>query len=74
MGNDTAYKVIGIGRVKIKMFDGIMWVLGNVKHVPDFDFIEKNLISLRALDSLGCKCMEKCGAMKIIKGALVIMK
>ena len=50
MGNDAICPVIGIGTVKIKMFDGVVRVLSNVRHVLD---LRKNLISLGVLDDLG---------------------
>ena len=40
LGNDATCPVIGIGTVKIKMFDGVVKVLSNVRHVPD---LRKNL-------------------------------
>ena len=71
MGNDSTCPVIGIGTVKIKMFDGVVRVLGNVRHVPDF---RKNLISLGVLDDLGYSYSSKGGIMKITKCALMVMK
>ena len=62
MGNDAACKAIGIGTIKIKMFDGVVRVLGNAKHVLE---LSKNLISLGALDSLGCIYMARGGATRI---------
>ena len=50
MGNDATCPVIRIGTVKIKIFDGVVRVLSNVRHVPD---LRKNLISLGVLDDLG---------------------
>ena len=35
MVNDATCPVIGICTVKIKMFDGVIRVLSNVRHVPD---------------------------------------
>ena len=46
-GNDASCKVIGIGTIKIRMFDGVVRTLGEVRHVPD---LRKNLISLGNLD------------------------
>ena len=71
MGNDATCSVIGIGTVKIKMFDGVVRVLNNVKHVPN---LRKNLISLRVLDDLGYSYSSNGGIMKITKGALMVMK
>ena len=52
MGNNMPCKTIGIGSIKIKMHDGIVRTLSNVRHVPD---LKKNLISLGTLDSNGYK-------------------
>ena len=54
MGNNASCKVMGIGSVRVKMFDGIVRLLRNVRHVPD---MKKNFISLGALDSNGCRCI-----------------
>ena len=59
------------GTVKIKMFDGVVRVLSNVRHVPDH---RKNLISLGVLEDLGYSYSSKGGIMKITKGALMVMK
>ena len=71
MGNDATCLVIGISTVKIKMFDGIVRVLSNVRHVPE---LRKNLISLGVLDDLGYSYSSKGGIMKVTKGALMVMK
>ena len=71
MGNNATCLVIGIDTVKIKMFDGVVRVLSNVRHVPD---LRKNLISLGVLDDLGYSYSSKGGIMKITKGALMVMK
>ena len=71
MGNDATWPVIEIGIVKIKMFDGVLRVLSNVKHVPD---LGKNLISLGVFDDLGNSYLSKGEIMKITKGTLMVMK
>ncbi|KAK2984493.1 hypothetical protein RJ640_002725 [Escallonia rubra] len=71
MGNDAVCKVMGIGTIKIKMFDGIVRTLGDVRYIPD---LKKNLISLGTLDSIDCSISIKGGVMKVSKGAMVIMK
>ena len=53
------------------MYDGIVRTLAEVRHVPD---LKKNLISLGALDSDGCKFSAEGGVMKVVKGALVFMR
>ena len=53
LGNSVSCKVVGIGTIMIKMFDGVIRKLQNVRHVPE---LKKNLISLGTLDSLGYSC------------------
>ncbi|KAK3034397.1 hypothetical protein RJ639_033668 [Escallonia herrerae] len=71
MGNDIACKVVGIGSTQIRMHDCIMRTLTDVRHVPE---LRKNLISLGMLDSNGCSYWAAGGVMKIMNGALVVMK
>ena len=35
MGNNITCKVVGIGTVRIKMYDGVVRTLSDVRHVPD---------------------------------------
>ena len=37
LGNNKAYKVIGIGNLRLKLHDGIERVLQGVKHVPELE-------------------------------------
>ncbi|KAK3018680.1 hypothetical protein RJ639_003111 [Escallonia herrerae] len=62
---------IGIGSIQIRMHDGIVRTLTDVRHVPE---LRKNLISLGTLDSNGCSYRAAGGVMRIMKGALVVMK
>ena len=71
MGNNAPCKTIGIGTVRIRMADGIVRTLSDVRHVPD---LKKNLISLGTLDANGCKFSAEGGVLKVSKGALVVMK
>ena len=50
MGNNASCRIAGIGTVRIKMFDGVVRTLGDVRHVLD---MKRNLISLSTLDSKG---------------------
>ncbi|KAJ9552349.1 hypothetical protein OSB04_016394 [Centaurea solstitialis] len=52
MGNDMSCDVVGIGSVSIKMHDGVVRTLTDVRHVPE---MKKNLISLGLLDKNGIK-------------------
>ena len=52
MGNNASFKVAGIGTVRIKMLDGVVRTLGDVRHVPD---LKINLTFFRTLASKGYK-------------------
>jgi hypothetical protein len=71
MGNDISCKVVGIGSIQIKMFDGTIKILTDVRHVPE---LRKNLISLGVLDTGGYKSIVQGGVMKVYKGILLVMK
>ena len=64
-------KTIGIGSIKIRMHNGIVIPLSNVRHVPD---LKKNLISLDTFDSNGYKFSVEGGVLRVNKGSLVMMK
>ncbi|KAK2981085.1 hypothetical protein RJ640_012040 [Escallonia rubra] len=71
MGNNVACKVVGICSIQIRMHDGIVRTLTDVRHIPE---LRKMLISLGTLDSNGCSYWAICGVMRIMKGALVVIK
>ncbi|KAG6418890.1 hypothetical protein SASPL_121096 [Salvia splendens] len=71
MGNDQALEIAGVGTIKIKMFDGTVRTIQDVRHVRG---LKKNLLSLGQLDDLGCKSRIENGILKVIKGVLVVMK
>jgi hypothetical protein len=50
VGDDTGYRVAGVGDIKIKMFDGVERMLRGVRHVPG---LRRNLISLGVLHDGG---------------------
>ena len=51
MGNDVSCRVVKIGNIRVKMFDGVIRILCDVRHVPG---MRKNKISLGTLDSMVC--------------------
>jgi hypothetical protein len=71
MGNDISCKVVGIGSIQIKMFDGTVKILTDVRHVPE---LRKSLISLGVLDTGGYTSIFQGGVMKVYKGILLVMK
>ncbi|KAH9782240.1 hypothetical protein KPL71_008811 [Citrus sinensis] len=71
MGNNSVCKVIGIRIVSLKMYDGMVRELTQVRHVPK---LKKNLISIGMLDQTGCVIKAENGSLKVIRGSIVIMK
>jgi hypothetical protein len=71
MGNDFSCKIVVVGSVQIKMHDGFVITLTDVRHVPK---LIKNLVSLGVLDFVGYRCTTQVGVLKVSKGILVVMK
>ncbi|TXG72438.1 hypothetical protein EZV62_001017 [Acer yangbiense] len=71
MGNDACCKVTGIGSVKLKLHDGMVKTLTDVRYIPD---LKRNLISLGVLDSNGYCYKAQNGVLKVMKGSMVVMK
>ena len=71
MKNNIPYKTLGIESIKIRMHDGIVRMLSNIRHVSG---LKKNLFSLDTLDSNGYKFLAKGGVLRVSKGSLVVMK
>ncbi|GKA17439.1 hypothetical protein Tco_0697276 [Tanacetum coccineum] len=69
--NDHELKIIGIGSIMVKMHDGTVRTIRDVRHVEG---LKKNLLSLGQLDDLGCKVEIQNKIIKIIEGALVLMR
>ena len=57
--------------IRVKMFDGIVRTLCDVRHVLD---LRKNLITLGTLDGNGFSYKTANGVMKVSKGVLIVMK
>ncbi|KAK2970683.1 hypothetical protein RJ640_001943 [Escallonia rubra] len=71
MGNDVVCKVVGICSIQIRMHNGTVKTLTDVRHILE---MRKNIISLGILDSNGCSYRAAGGVMRIMKDALVVMK
>lgn len=74
MANNVEYKVVRIDKVKIKMFDGTVKTCGKVINVPE---LERNLIFFRQTGffrSWTHGYILRGGILKVIKGALVLLK
>ena len=68
---DHPCNIEGIGTVRVKMVDGIIRELKEVRYVPQ---LKRNLISVGALEALGLVISIRDGVLKMIKGSMVVMK
>jgi len=71
MDNNVVCKTVGIGNIRMRMFDGHVRTLTNVRHVPD---LRKNLLSLGSWEAQGCKFSGADGGIKVTKGSMTILK
>ena len=71
MGNDVVCKTIGIGNICMKMFDGQVRTLMNVRYILN---LKKNLLLLGTLETHGYKFSGADGAIKVTKGSMMILK
>ena len=62
VAHDHSWKVVGVGTIKITMFDGVVRTLSDAHHVPD---LRRNLISLGALESKSCNNSIKDGILSV---------
>ena len=71
MGNNSSIKMVGVGMVHLRMFDGMVRVLEDVRHVSNQ---KKSLHFLFKLDKKGYKFTRQGGVIRVFKGAMVVMK
>ena len=69
--NGDYLDIVGKGTVKIKMHNGYVWTLGDVRYVPT---LGRNLISLGRLDTLGYRYSIRDGVKQVCRGSLMMMK
>ncbi|KAH9656595.1 hypothetical protein KPL70_022738 [Citrus sinensis] len=71
IGNDQPCRTMGIGTIRLKMLDGMVRKLNEVRFVP---VLKKNLISVGALEPKGYKVTIEDGTMKFTHGVMVILQ
>ena len=68
MNDDNLCNIEGIGTIRVKMFDGIVRELKEVRYVPQ---LKKNLISIGTLEALGFVVSIRDDVFKMTKGSMV---
>ena len=71
MGDDRPCNMKGICTVLIKMFDGMMRELKEVRYVPH---LKKNLISVSVLEALCLEIPGRDGVLKMLRGSMIVLK
>ena len=71
MGDDHPCNIEGMGTVRIKIVDGIVRELKEVRYVPQ---LKRTPISVGALEALGLVVSIRDSVLKMTKGSMVVMK
>ena len=71
LADNQPCKIAGIGSINLNNHDGSTRVLTDVRYIPK---LEKNLICLGTLESKGFTIILQNGILKVVSGALVVMK
>ncbi|CAM8925998.1 unnamed protein product [Rhodiola kirilowii] len=71
LGDHTSLKIKGIGSVPLRMFDGVVRTLQNVRWVPH---LRRIVMSESALDKLGCKITTFKGVREVMRDNRIVMR
>jgi hypothetical protein len=71
LGNDSTTKIIGKGRVKLRLIDGRIRTLPGVLHIPG---MARNLIYVSKMEDVGVKTIFEKGTCRMVRGAMVLMR
>jgi hypothetical protein len=71
LGNDSTTRIIGRGRVKLRLIDGRIRTLPGVLHIPG---MARNLISVSKMEDVGVKTIFEKGTCRMVRGAMVLMR
>jgi transposase InsO family protein len=71
LGKDSTTRIIGRGRVKLRIIDGRIRTLSSVLHIPG---MARNLISVRKMEDAGVKPIFEKGTCRMVRGEMVLMK
>nr|GEX14200.1 hypothetical protein [Tanacetum cinerariifolium] len=70
LDDNRACVIMGIGKMKVQMKDGLSFVLENMRCIPN---LKRNLISLGTLNREGYTVKLQNGRVKVIKGSLMVL-
>jgi hypothetical protein len=71
LGNDSTTRIIGRGRIKLRLIDGRIRTLSGVLHIPG---MARNLIFVSKMEDARVKTIFEKGTCRMIQGEMVLMK
>jgi hypothetical protein len=71
LANDSTTRIIGRGRVKLRLIDGRIRTLPGVIHIPG---MARNLIYVSKMEDVGVKTIFEKRTCRMVRGAMVLMK
>jgi hypothetical protein len=71
LANDSTTRIIGKGRVKLRLIDGRIRTLLGVLHIPG---MARNLIFVRKMEDVGVKTFFEKGTCRMVRGAMLLMR
>jgi hypothetical protein len=71
LGDDSTNKIIGRGKVKLRLIYGRIRTLPSVLHIPG---LARNLISISKMEDVGVKTIFEKGTCRMVRGEMVLLK
>jgi hypothetical protein len=71
LGDDPTTRIIGRGKVKLRLIDGRIRTLPSVVHIPG---LARNLISIRKMDDARVKTIFEKETCRLVQGAMMLLK
>ena len=71
LGNDSTTKIIGRGRVKLRLIDGRIKTLPGVLYILG---LARKLIFVRKMDDVGVKTIFEKETCRMVRGAMVLLR
>jgi hypothetical protein len=71
LGDDSTNRIIGRGKVNLRLIYGRIRTLPGVIHIPS---LARNLIYVRKMDNAGVKTIFEKETCKMVRGEMVLLK
>jgi hypothetical protein len=71
LGDDSTTRIIGRGKVNLRLIDGRIRTLSGVMHIPG---LARNFIYVIKMNDAGVKTIFEKGTYRMVRGAMVLLK